>query len=592
MVTAVQQTAKSWSIVTVPIENEGDVVAVRQRARRIAELLGFVPQDQTRIATAVSELARNAYGYAGGGRAEFMIDPTGPSQVFAIRISDQGKGIANLEAILDGQYRSPTGMGLGLVGARRLMDQFKIDSRPGKGTVVEIGRDLPRSAGAITRARISEIAATLRQDNVSDPLAALREQNRELMNSLEEIRRREDETRELSQELGDTNRGVVALYAELDERAEQLRKASELKTRFISNMSHEFRTPLNSVLALSRLLLDRIDGELTPEQERQVGYIRRSAESLLELVNDLLDLAKVEAGKIEVRPVLFTVPALFGGLRGALKPLLVSPAVELTFDTASDLPELYTDEAKLTQILRNLISNALKFTEHGEVRVTARCDDEGIISFAVRDTGIGIAPGDLERIFEEFSQIETRLQKQSKGTGLGLPLSRSLAGLLGGDLRVESVLGQGSVFTLRIPVALGDPSKAARSTDQGARKRVLLIDDDETFRYVMRQIITSEPRYEFAEASGGDAGLRMARDQKPDVIILDLQMPAIDGFTVLQELGADDRTSVIPIIVSTSMTINAELKARLPPGTRLIAKNTISRENVSLFLRDATRHST
>jgi signal transduction histidine kinase len=411
------------------------------------------------------------------------------------------------------------------------------------------------------------------------------------MQSREEIRRRDEEARELNQELGDTNRGVVALYAELDERAEQLRKASELKTRFISNISHEFRTPLNSVLALSRLLLDRIDGELTAEQERQVGYIRRSAESLLEMVNDLLDLAKVEAGKVEVKPVLFTVPGLFGGLRGALKPLLVSPAVELTFEMAGDAPQLYTDEAKLTQILRNLISNALKFTEQGEVRVTARCDDDGRITFSVRDTGIGIAPADLERIFDEFSQIETRLHKQVKGTGLGLPLSRSLAGLLGGDLRVESVVGQGSIFTLCIPIALGDPTKASRSAEQGGHKRVLLIDDDETFRYVMRQIITNESRYEFVEAAGGDEGLRIAREQQPDVIILDLQMPAVDGFTVLQELSVDQRTSIIPIIVSTSMTINAELKARLPTGTRLIAKNTISRENVSLFLRDATRDS-
>src|SRR5262249_53820018 len=214
----------------------------------------------------------------------------------------------------------------------------------------------------------------------------------ELMQSLEEIRRRDEESKQLNQELGDTNRGVVALYAELDERAEQLRQASELKTRFLSNMSHEFRTPLNSVLALSRLLLDRIDGQLTAEQERQVGYIRRSAESLLDMVNDLLDLAKVEAGKVDVKSSRFTVSNLFGGLRGALKPLMTSPSVELVFDAPRDVPELYTDEGKLTQILRNLISNALKFTEAGEVTVTARHDDEsGTIRFAVRDTGIGIA---------------------------------------------------------------------------------------------------------------------------------------------------------------------------------------------------------
>src|SRR5262249_2556915 len=192
---------------------------------------------------------------------------------------------------------------------------FRIESRPGKGTTVEIGHDLPRRAEPVTRAKLAEVATILQKDNSSDPLEVLRQQNRELLQSLEEIRRKDEESKQLDQELSDTNRGVVALYAELDERAEQLRHASELKTKFLSNMSHAFRTPLNSVLALSRLLLDRIDGDLTPEQERQVGYIRRSAEGLLELVNDLLDLAKVEAGKVDVKPSAFTVGELFGGLR-------------------------------------------------------------------------------------------------------------------------------------------------------------------------------------------------------------------------------------------------------------------------------------
>jgi signal transduction histidine kinase/CheY-like chemotaxis protein len=580
--------SKVWPIVTVPIESEADVVTVRQRAHRLAELLGFERQDQTRIATAVSELARNAFSYAGGGRAEFILDPTPSPQIFHIRISDKGPGIADIQTILDGQYRSKSGMGLGILGARRLMDHFKIESKTGKGTIVEIGHDLPRRAAPVTRAKLAEVSATLQKDSSSDPLEALRQQNRELMQSLDEIRRKEEESKQLDQELSDTNRGVVALYAELDERAEQLRHASELKTKFLSNMSHEFRTPLNSVLALSRLLLDRIDGDLTPEQERQVGYIRRSAESLLELVNDLLDLAKVEAGKVDIKPSAFTVNELFGGLRGALRPLMTGQAVELIFDIPDKVPNLFTDEAKVTQILRNLISNALKFTEQGEVRVTATFDAEnGRLNLSVRDTGIGIAPQDHERIFEEFSQVDTRIQKRVKGTGLGLPLSRSLAELLGGELILESVPGQGSVFTLSIPPERGDPSRPQRTADN-ARKRVLLIDDDETFRYVMRQIISNEPRYEFIEAVDGDDGLKIAREQKPDVIILDLQMPTMDGFTVLQELNADSRTSVTPVIVSTSMNVNAELKARLPPGTRVISKNTISRENVSLFLRDAT----
>lgn len=582
--------SKLWPIVTVPIENEGDVVAVRQRAHRLADLLGFDRQDQTRIATAVSELARNAYGYAGGGRAEFVLDAGSAPQRFVVRICDKGPGIENLQVILDGQYRSQSGMGLGLVGARRLMDTFSIDSKPGKGTTVEVGHRLPSRLEPWPRAKLADIASSLKKETSSDPLTALREQNRELMQSLEELRRREEESKELNQELGDTNRGVVALYAELDGRAEQLRQASELKTRFLSNMSHEFRTPLNSVLALSRLLLDRIDGELSAEQERQVGYIRRSAESLLELVNDMLDLAKVEAGKAEVKPVRFAVTSLFGALRGALKPLLTSASVELLFEPSQDLPALYTDEAKVAQILRNLISNALKFTEEGEVRVTARpSEDGGSIIFAVRDTGIGIAPEHHERIFEEFSQVDTKLQRRVKGTGLGLPLSRSLARLLGGDLTVASSSGQGSVFSLNIPAYLGSPDREILSAPGHGSKSVLLIDDDETFRYVMRQIVGNESRYEFIEADGGEEGLRLAREKQPDVIILDLQMPAVDGFTVLQQLAGDERTSIIPVVVSTSMTVDDVLRSRLPEHVRLISKNSISRESVSSFLRDAVQ---
>jgi signal transduction histidine kinase len=192
---------------------------------------------------------------------------------------------------------------------------------------------------------------------------------------------------ELNQELRDTNRGVVALYAELDERADHLRRADELKSKFLSNMSHEFRTPLNSVLALSRLLLARTDGELTPEQEKQVQFIRKAAESLTELVDDLLDLAKVEAGKTVVTPVEFKAGELFGALRGMLRPLLVGDAVALIFEEA-DVP-LYTDEGKVSQILRNFLSNAIKFTENGEVR----------------STGIGIAEADLGVIFDEFGQV-------------------------------------------------------------------------------------------------------------------------------------------------------------------------------------------
>ncbi len=324
----------AYAISSVLVQREPDVVLARQRTRQIAMALGFDAQDQTRLATAVSELARNAYGYAKGGRIEFQIEGQTAPQVFIIRISDKGPGIPHLKTILDGRYRSSTGMGLGIVGARRLVDQCDIQTGPKDGTTIVLKKMLSRRAPLVSTARLNEIAGLLAAEHPESAFDEVKRQNQELLQALSDARERQEELARVNQELEDTNRGVVALYAELDERASHLRRADEIKTRFLSEMSHEFRTPLSSILALSGLLLEHADGDLTGEQEKQVGFIRKSAEGLLELVNDLLDLAKIEAGKIEVRPIEFAVPGLFSAVRGMLRPLLVGQTVSLVFEDA------------------------------------------------------------------------------------------------------------------------------------------------------------------------------------------------------------------------------------------------------------------
>ena len=444
----------------VRIEQERDVVVGRQRARRLAELLGFDQHEQTRIATAVSEIARNAYAYAGGGRIDFEVEGDSRPQLFLVRVVDAGRGIGDIQRVLSGQYRSPTGMGLGIIGSKRLMDAFDIESSA-RGTVITMRKLLPRGVPLVTMATAKLVIEAVSRDAGFDPFAALRQQNAELMRTLEDLRRRQEDLERLNAEMEDTNRGVVALYAELDERADHLRRADELKTRFLSNMSHEFRTPLNSILALSRLLLDFTDGPLTTEQARQVGFVRQAAEDLAELVNDLLDLAKAQAGKIVIRPAECRIESLFGALRGMLRPLLVNPSVTLVFEDAADVPTVTTDEAKVSQILRNFISNALKFTERGEVRVSARLTDDGhSVALAVRDTGLGIAPEHQETIFEDFTQIDHQVQRRVRGTGLGLPLTRRLAHVLGGRITLESAVGVGSTFTLTIPLVFSPPAGA------------------------------------------------------------------------------------------------------------------------------------
>jgi signal transduction histidine kinase len=276
-----------------------------------------------------------------------------------------------------------------------------------------------------------------------------------------EIARLEAQVEGLSNELAETNQGVLALYAELDDNAVRLREASDLKSRFLSYMSHEFRTPLTSMTSITGILLSKLDGPLTPEQQKQIEFIRGSVRELTEMVNDLLDLAKVEAGRITISAEWFEMVDLFAALRGMFKPIVASTAVALVFDEPEGEIKLYTDDKKLSQILRNFISNALKFTPAGEVRVSARLLDGDMVEFAVTDTGIGIAPEHLPNLFADFVQLESKLQRRLRGSGLGLSLARKFADLLGGTVAAASELGKGSRFSVVLPMRLAGATEEA-----------------------------------------------------------------------------------------------------------------------------------
>jgi signal transduction histidine kinase/CheY-like chemotaxis protein len=693
-----------------PLQRDQDVVTARQRAAQIGQLLGFDSSEQTRIATAVSEIVRNAFRYARGGRVTFSVDEEDTPQRLIVVVADQGPGIPRLDEVLSGRYRSSTGMGMGIVGARRLMDRFSIESSP-SGTNVVLEKMLSPRHEVVTAERVRQIVDALARRPPEGLVEEIQHQNQELLRALDELQRKQQELLHLNRELEDTNRGVVALYAELDEKADHLRRADELKSRFLSNMTHEFRTPVNSILGLSNLLLEdhERDGRAAAPE---VVYIRQAAEQLSELVNDLLDLAKVEAGKTVVRPAEFEVENLFGALRGMLRPLLLNQSVSLVFDDASALPALYTDEGKLSQILRNLISNALKFTEKGQVRVSASAAaDNSTFTFAVADTGIGIAPEDQPRIFEEFAQVEHRLQRKVRGTGLGLPLSRRLAELLGGTLTVESEVGRGSTFTLSLPaqyaaarsspaavewkpeshrlpvlvvedaadaqyfyekvfrtsafqiypaVSASDAQSALarmtpaiilldlmlgpeqawdllawfrkdprtretpivvvssaperdRSLAAGAAAflekpldrrvlintlnqvysqhtrpiRVLSVDDEDISRYLVRQYL-AVPEFDVLEAAGGEEGVRRAREDHPDLILLDLAMPDVTGEDVLRRLRSDPITQGIPVVVVTSRSLeDAERSALLRDAQAILSKTGLSRDTLDQVVRTA-----
>lgn len=542
----------STRLLSIALAVETDFLLARQRAKQIAEILGFENQDQTRIATAVSEIARNVYEYAADGTVEFHLDRE-ELPCMRIIVKDKGKGIARLDEIWDGTFVSASGMGVGIAGSRRLMDDLKIESSD-SGTTVVMRKHHPRARAIPTQKEIADRLASLGPQN---PSSALHSQNHEMIRLLNELRERERELTQLNQELKETNRGVMVLYAELEDRAQELQQASEMKSRFISGVTHELRTPLNSIVSLAGLLIRRIDGELSGEQEKQVLFIQRSAQNLTEMVNDLLDLAKIEAGKVTPRPSEFTIAEFFAALRGMFRPLATNENVQLLIeDSPIVATRLYTDEGKLAQILRNFISNALKFTERGTVHVRANLTRDGGVRFSVRDTGIGIAEQNRELVWQEWGQVENDQRPRHKGSGLGLPLSRQLAVLLGGKTWLESTLGEGSTFYVEIPTAVKESTVATEPAENEAT--ILIIDDDEVSRYILRRTLVTLTSAKLLEASSLVEARKCLATYRPRLIFLDIVMPEENGLAFAEELRENEVTADLPIVLVSSKVLTPE----------------------------------
>lgn len=566
------------SLLTTEIALETDVVRARQQARRVASLLGFESQDQVRIATAVSEVARSALEHGRGGAIRFVVQGCVRPQTLLVTVAYAKEAdLQRLEKERDAAW----------LGARRLMDSVEAETTDA-GIAVHLRKRFPREATVVTNKVMARIAS-IAEGEASSPIAELARQNNELMQTLTENKQKADAVTQLNQELQETNRGVVALYAELDEKAASLRRADELKSRFLSDMSHEFRTPLNAILALSRLLLDGTDGKLGGEQERQVIYIRRAAESLSDLVNDLLDLAKVESGKIEIHRAAFDVADLTSALRGMFRPLMVGD-VSLVIEDPSSL-HMVSDEAKLSQILRNFLSNAVKFTEQGEVRLTVTAQD-GTVRFDVRDTGIGIAPEDIQRIFDDFVQVDGPRQRRVRGTGLGLPLSKRLAELIGGRVEVTSAVGKGSTFSLILPDGLTATAESIAEAEKvGALAPVLVVEDEQADLLVAVSLLEAASIKTRQARSLSEARAAIAAE-RPAAIVLDIRFEEGDAWTFLNEIKSTPETARIPILVMTStddqaraFNLGAEGFIRKPVERRTLVHSLVRLLNQKAALR-------
>jgi signal transduction histidine kinase/CheY-like chemotaxis protein len=359
------------------------------------------------------------------------------------------------------------------------------------------------------------------------------------------------------------------LFSETLQARADAESANTAKSTFLANMSHELRTPLNAIIGFTRIVRRKSEGALPEKQLENLDKVLLSADHLLNLINTVLDIAKIEAGRMDVLAANFRVEGLIDLCANTAQPLL-KPGVDLEKEVAGDLTTIFSDQDKIKQIILNLLSNAAKFTHEGKITLSAYLNGADTCCIDVADTGIGISDEALPRIFKEFQQADSSTTRQYGGTGLGLSISRNLARLLGGDLTVESEFGSGSTFRLRLPVQYKNRSSQAAeeqaaiqaasvqsslnpaeiSRQYPTKKLVLVIDDDPNAVYLLQENLNQD-RFEIIGTRSGREGLEMARRCQPQAILLDIVMPEADGWQVLHDLKEDPSTAGIPVILLT-----------------------------------------
>ena len=440
------------------VRREGDIVKVRDRVRRLTREMGFDSTTQIKITTAISELTRNIYEYAKSGAISLAVAERGPDMGLQITARDTGPGIdePTLNAILRGRYQSYSGMGVGLSGTRKLMDEFDIQTAKNEGTRVAVVKWLPRTAITGVKERLEELRAHFNQEVDDSALEELQQQNRDFVTILSELEEKREQLEELNRRLNESNR-------ELNEANAKLRELSEMKEEFLALTTHDLRSPLTVISGVISFFTSGRLGELSPEQKNMVAMMERNAQSLIELVNDLLDASKLESGTMRLDLASINLRGLVDELRENMEPLAREKGIALEEHLPPDAPPVKADRTKLRRILVNLLSNALKFTgKGGTVEVRATPEETGGVRISISDTGVGIAPEDVKRLFDKYEQARSRATRGEKGTGLGLYITKQLVELHGGEIKVTSEIGKGSTFSFTLPVATNDETKNSR----------------------------------------------------------------------------------------------------------------------------------
>jgi signal transduction histidine kinase len=435
------------------VRREADIIKVRERVRSLAREMGFDPTTQIKITTAVSELTRNIYEYARSGAITLAVAERGPAQTgLQITARDEGPGMdeAKLRSIIRGQYRSASGMGVGLIGTRRLMDEFEIRSAPGEGTRVAVVKWLPPAEAEEVRRRVNMLREFVAHEEDDSALEELARQNRDLVQILNELEEKREQLEATNSKLERSNR-------ELNEANAKLRELSAMKEEFLALTTHDLRSPLTVISGVINFFTSGRLGDLSPEQKNMVSMMERNTQSLIELVNDLLDASKLESGTMRLDLAEVELRPLVEDLRETMLPMAREKEIEFEATVPDDLPLLRADRAKLRRVLVNLVSNALKFTPRGgHIEISAALDGGGSARVSVADTGVGIPAEDIARLFDKYEQARSRATRSEKGTGLGLYITRQLVELHGGRIEAASEVGRGSTFSFTIPVVTSD----------------------------------------------------------------------------------------------------------------------------------------
>jgi signal transduction histidine kinase/CheY-like chemotaxis protein/CHASE3 domain sensor protein len=444
----------------------------------------------------------------------------------------------------------------------------------------------------------------------------LEQQSKALQDSQERLKNQQAELEQINSQLEEQAQTLEHQRDDLQRSQRELQRANEYKSEFLANMSHELRTPLNSSLILAKLLSENRAGNLDAEQVKFAETIYGAGNDLLTLINDILDLSKIEAGKLDVRPEAVALARLVDELKDTFKPIAQEKQLELAVSIEDGVPEaITTDPVRFMQILKNLLSNALKFTERGGVTLTVRRTRDGLLGFDVKDTGIGIDPAQHEVIFEAFRQADGTTNRKYGGTGLGLSISRDLARLLGGKLTVESAVGRGSTFTLTLPEQLvveqqpalpsareptyvprarvapvapraerpatAPPVQDDRDRLSTERRSILVIEDDPAFSDVLRDL-AHELDFQALIARTAEEGLSMASRYRPSAIVLDVGLPDRSGLSVLDALKHEPATRHIPVHV---MSATDHTQTALEMGATGYAVKPVAREQLIDALR-------